>query len=121
MVKEIYTRSPQDPNFRYGLLEFNDTIESILTKLRMIFGTKPGQVLGDYRFGIPIEDIIFQTNWNKTQIQSIINDQIREYVKESLQYKITAEVKLGKSDEGSDYALIDISINEQKLIGFIVD
>lgn len=121
MVKEIYTRSPEDPNFKFGLLEFSDPIESILTKIRMILGTRPGQVLGDYKFGVPIEDLIFETNWNTTQIQSMINNQIMDYIKEATKYRINAEVKLGKSDDGTDYGLIEISINEQKLIGFIVD
>lgn len=120
MIKEIYTRSPEDPNYKYGLIEFSDDIESILTKIRMILGTRPGQVFGDYKFGVAIEDIIFQTNWNKEQIETLINDQISEYIK-GYKYNIRAEVSFGKTNEGSDYALIEISINEQKIMGIIVD
>ena len=30
MVKEIYIRNPEDPNYRYNIFEHNDPIESII-------------------------------------------------------------------------------------------
>ena len=62
MIRDIYTRNPEDPNYVYGVLEHSDVVESIITKIKMILGTSAGQVFGDLGFGIGIEDLIFETS-----------------------------------------------------------
>ena len=119
MVKEIYIKSPADPNYRYGIFEHADPIESIISKIRMILGTTQGQVLGDLNFGVSIEDIIFETRINKMELEERILRQIQQYVSESSQYKIQPSVKFGKAD-GFDYCVIDFYINDQKAIGVLV-
>jgi hypothetical protein len=119
MIKELYTRNPEDPNYRYGVLEHSDPIESIITKVKMILGTRQGMVFGDLNFGVGIEDLIFETRVNKTQLEEKIKSQFNQYISESADFKITPQVSFGRADD-YDYAIIDIYINDQRTIGILV-
>ena len=120
MIKEIYTRSASDPYYDPNILEHNSDIESILSQIRLILGTRQGQVLGDYAFGTGIEDLIFTTKFNKDRIQSIIKTQINDYIKEFPNYNINVDVSFFKQGNGLDGVLIDIYINQVKIQGFLV-
>jgi len=119
MVKEIYIRTPEDPNYRYNIFEHSDPIESIISKLKMILGTTQGQVLGDLNFGVGVEDLIFETRINKVELEEKILKQIQQYISESSQFKIQPSVSFGKAD-GFDFCVIDVYINDQKAIGVLV-
>src|ERR1035437_6312892 len=110
MIQDIYTRAPDDPGFQYGILSHSNPIESIITKIKMILGTRQGEVIGDLNFGVGIEDLIFETRINKLQLEEKINNQIDTYVSESKDYAIVAQVSFGR-ENFSDYALIDILID----------
>ncbi|HPI81666.1 MAG TPA: hypothetical protein PK122_00335 [Candidatus Paceibacterota bacterium] len=119
MIKEIYTRSPEDPNYVYGVYETEDAIEQIITKIKMILGTRQGQVLGDVNFGVSIEDLVFQTRINKFDLEEKIRKQVFQYIPESSKYKIDPKVSFGKA-EGYDYCIIDFFINDEKAIGVLI-
>jgi len=119
MIRDLYTRNPEDPNFVYGILEHSNPIESIITKIKMILGTRQGQVLGDLNFGVGIEDLIFETKINKTQVEEKIINQFNQYIVETKDFKIIPQVSFGKG-EGYDYAVIDIYIDDQRIIGILV-
>lgn len=119
MIKDLYIKSPADPNYNIDILEHSDPIESIKTKIKMILGTRQGQVFGDVNFGVGIEDLIFETKINKMQLEEKISSQIYQYVSESRDYEIRPSVQFGKGD-GYDYCLIDIFINNTKSIGILV-
>jgi len=119
MISEIYIRNPEDPNFVINVLEHSDPIESIISKIKVIFGTRQGQVIGDLNFGLGIEDLVFETRVNKMQLEEDIKRQIGQYVAESSQYKITPSVSFGKA-KGYDYCIIDIFINDTKAFGLLI-
>ena len=119
MIKDLYVKPPTDPNYNVEKLEHSDPIESIKTKLKMILGTRQGQVFGDINFGVGIEDLIFETKINKMQIEEKISSQIYQYVSESREYQIRPSVQFGKGD-GYDYCVIDFYINDQKTMGVLV-
>lgn len=119
MIQDIYTREPDDPNFRSNVLSHSNPIESIITKVKMILGTTKGQILGNLGFGIGIEDLIFETKINSIQLEESILTQIQLYVSEAANYSIRPNVEFGKSD-GNDYCVIDIYINNQKTFGVLV-
>ncbi len=119
MLKELYIRNPQDPNFNIDILDHSDPIESIISKIKVIFGTRQGQVIGDLNFGLGLEDLIFETRINKMQLEEDIKRQIGEYVTETSDYKIVPKVSFGKGD-GYDYCIIDIYIDDMKTFGIIV-
>jgi hypothetical protein len=119
MVQELYIRTPEDPNYVYGVLSHSDPIESIISKIKMIFGTRQGQVLGDINFGVGLEDLIFETRINKLELEEKIKAQIYTYITESKDYSIVPKVSFGNAD-GYDFCLIDIYINNQKSVGILV-
>lgn len=82
-------------------------------------GTRQGQILGDLNFGIGIEDQIFETRINKTQLEEKIKEQFGLYISETKDFKIEPQVSFGKAD-GYDYAIVDIYIDEQKVIGLLI-
>lgn len=119
MIKDIYIRNPEDPNYVYGVFEHEDVIESIIAKIKMILGTRQGQLLGDVNFGVSIEDLIFETRINKFDLEEKIRRQITQYVSEAKQYKIDPKVSFGKT-EGYDYCVIDFYINNARALGVLV-
>jgi hypothetical protein len=119
MVRELYTRSPDDPNYQYGIYDHNDPIEAIISKIKMIFGTSQGQVLGDLNFGVGLEELVFQTRINKTELEERIKRQITQYISEASKYRIKPSVSFGRTDS-YDYCVIDIFINEENVIGILV-
>jgi len=119
MIQDIYIRNPEDPNYVINVLDHSDPIESIISKIRVIFGTRQGQVIGDLNFGLGIEDLIFETRINKVRLEEDIKRQIMEYVTESSKYKIEPKVSFGKA-EGYDYCVIDIFIDDKKTFGILV-
>jgi hypothetical protein len=119
MIKDLYIRNPSDPNFKYGVLEHSDAIESIISKIKMILGTRQGQIIGDLNFGVGIEDLIFETKINKTHLEEKIKSQFNQYISESADFKIIPQVSFGKAD-GYDYAVIDIYINDERTIGILI-
>ncbi len=120
MIRDIYTRDPADPNYVFGEYEHQDPIESIITKVKMILGTTQGQVFGDMNFGVGLEDLLFETRLNKFELEEQITKQIYQYVSEAADYKIKSDVKFGRSQTGYDYAVIDIYIEESRVIGILV-
>lgn len=119
MLQDLYIRNPEDPNYQYGVLSHSDAIESILTKIKVLMGTSPGQVFGNLDFGLGIEDLIFETRINKSQLEEKIKTQFDRYISESKDYKITPQVSFGNAD-GYDYAVIDVFIDDQKIIGLLI-
>lgn len=117
--KDIYIRDPLDPNYVFGVYEHSNEVESIIAKIKVLFGTRQGQVLGDFNIGLGIEDLIFETRINKFDLEEKIKRQIDQYVDESSEYAIEPRVSFGKTDE-YDYAVIDILIDQQAVLGILV-
>jgi len=120
MIKELYIRNPEDPNYKINVLDHSDPIESIISKIKMILGTRKGEVIGDFNFGLGIEDLIFETRINKLNLEENIRNQINTYIDESADYKIDPEVSFGRAKEGYDYCVIDIYIDNNKTYGILV-
>ena len=60
MVKEIYTRSPDDPNYVFGVYEHSNPIETIVTKIKMILLEQFGPVMREYFVTIHTNDIFYE-------------------------------------------------------------
>jgi hypothetical protein len=119
MISDIYVRTPQDPNYVWGVYEHSDPIESIITKIKMLLGTSQGQILGDLNMGIGIEEQVFESRISKLELEEKIKTQISQYVSESADYKIVPSISFGKT-EGYDYAIVDFFINDNKVVGILI-
>ena len=121
MVKEIYIRTPDDPNFIPNVLEYSDEVESALSQIKIILGTKHGDVFGNYNFGLDLNYLIFGTKLPKEEIRKKLLDQVSLYGNISKNLSLDIDVEFGQSGYGYDYAIIDVIINGKKTIGFLVD
>lgn len=124
MIQEIYIGIPNTNQYREKTIEITDDIGTILQRIRMVLGTRKGIVLGDTDFGMNIEDYLFDMNFSEEKIRKEILYQIAKYVSPTIgpMYSIDVKVNFGKNVvEGYDYMVIDIYINQQKLLGFLVN
>lgn len=121
MINEIYIRPKSDPYYEEGIIDYANEMENIISQIRMVLGTLPGQVLGDADFGIDLEYIVFNTRAAASEVVQKLNEQISNYVVHSDNVTISTDVNFGDSGRGYDYAVIDIYINGVKAIGFLVD
>jgi hypothetical protein len=116
MLKEIYCRNINDPGFISGLLETGSPYEAILTKIRMIIFTTKGEVLGDPNFGLSLEQLLFELNFNERQLRQSFYDQLSQYVPDTVNMPITIEVTFSQGTV-RDIAYIDIYIDGKKYLG----
>ena len=121
MVKEIYIRTPNDPNFVPNIIDYSNEVESTLSQLKMILGTNKGDVFGTYDFGLDLNYLVFGTKLPKEEIRQRLLDQIVSYGNISKNISLDIDINFGQSGYGYDYAIIDIIINGKKTIGFLVD
>ena len=99
-----------------------DEVERILTQIRVILGTKNGEVLGDPNFGVDIEQYVFSYGSKKKDIIRDIKNQINMYLYyDQDKYSIDFDLNYGKDFiDRSDYAVLDIIINQIKLQGILI-
>jgi hypothetical protein len=121
MLKEIYIRDESDPFYDPNMIDYTNEVENVISQIRMILGTKPGEMLGDYNFGVDLEYIIFNTRKSAEELADKIREQINVYVHHSSKISVDVDVNFGDSGRGYDYGIIDILINGSKAIGFLVD
>lgn len=121
MIKEIYIRDESDPYFEQGIIDYSNEMENIVSQIKMILGTRKGDVLGDYDFGVDLEYMVFNTKVAANKVKEKIDEQISMYVKHSPKITIETDVNFGDSGRGYDYAVIDIYVNGGKAIGLLID
>lgn len=122
MVNEIFIREETDPYYVDGVLETGNTTENIISKIRMFLGTVPGDVLGDDNFGIDIEYLVFNTKQSTKEVEKQINEKLITYLGNIGNVSVDVNVSFGQdTNRGSDYAVIDFSLNGVKSIGILID
>ena len=121
MLREIYIRDENDPFYDPTMIDYSNEVESVISQIRMILGTKQGDVLGEYYFGVDLEYMVYNTRKSAEEVAEKIREQIRANVYHSDRISVDVEVNFGDSGKGYDYGVIDILINGSKAIGFLVD
>lgn len=123
MIREIYAGAPATKQYLPNTIEITDDINMILQRARVLLGTRKGEVLGDPNFGINLEDYLFDMNYSAQHIKKEIMNQFAKYITIATNpmYGIDIQVNFGKNSEaGYDYMIVDIYINQQKYLGFLV-
>ena len=120
MIREIYCKLSSDPNYKKNI-ESQNEMENILQQCRVVLGTKRGQVLGSYEFGMNLDEYLFKYNFNEVEVLYRINQMLASYVYyNTTKYTVFAQVSYGKTDDTSDYAVVDIYINDRPCLGILV-
>lgn len=122
MIQEIYCGVPKSNNYKTYTIEISEDKDIILQKIRVLLGTRKGEVLGDPNFGINLEDYLFDIGIPEETIRSEVIRQITNYVAPGMNpmYQLDVKVNFGKTSDSEDYMIVDIYINQQKTIGFLV-
>ena len=120
-IREIYIRDEKDPYYNPTIIDYNNETESIISQIRMILGTKNGDVLGNYDFGVDLEALVFGTKRDANSIMEELNQQIIEYLYHSDNTHIECTIEFGDSGKGYDYAVLNVYIDGVKMIGFLMD
>ncbi len=79
-MREIYNRDPLDPNYNPYQIETSDPVEICVGQLKMLLLTNKGEVLGDPKFGLNLEDLIFTLNLSETSIKKELDLFLQTYV-----------------------------------------
>lgn len=122
-IREIYCKLPTDKNYKFQI-ESTDEVDNILQQIRIMLGTQPGEVLGSPTFGLDLSQFLFEYNFPKKEITTMLNEQISNFISyDTSKWSITTDIKYGKElgEEMLDYAIIDIYINEIKVLGIIIE
>lgn len=121
MLKELYVKLPTDNNYERRLECDGEGIQSIIQQVRMVLGTKPGQVLGAPNFGIDLQQYLFSYNTNPDEIKFMVNAAIGYYIKfDPKRYQVGCEINFGHDTNGDEYGIIDVYINSVPYMGILV-
>lgn len=79
-MREIYNRDPGDVKYDPYILEVSDPVEVCIGQLKMILLTNKGEVLGDPKFGLNLEDLIFNLQLSESSIKKELDLHLKVYV-----------------------------------------
>lgn len=118
---DIYNRLSSDQNYKRQV-ETEDEVEMILSQVKMILGTKPGDVLGAPYFGVNIKKYLFNLSYSQAEMTKIIREGILSSIQyDKNRYNVDVSIDFGKDRNNySDYAVINVTINQIKRLGVLV-
>lgn len=118
---DIYNRLPNDYAY-IPQVETSDGIEQILSQIKMVLGTTPGDVMGQPYFGVNVKKYLFNLSYNQEEINQYVSSAILNSISYDKQlYNVSINIEFGKDKYNrADYAIINISINQQKCLGIIM-
>lgn len=79
-MREIYNRDPEDVKYDPYILEVSDPVEICVGQIKMMLLTNKGEVLGDPKFGVNLEDLIFTLELSEASIKREIDLHLKVYV-----------------------------------------
>jgi len=111
MLRDIYARNPDDPKFIPYKMEENDTIVNLIDQLRIMFATSPGEVIAYPDFGVNLEVMLFDLEFDEREILQEIDRQYFQYIS-SLFPGINVEFDATVSEgETTRNLILDVYIN----------
>lgn len=117
MINDIYSRGPSESKYASNVIDVTDGISQLILKIENVLFTRKGDVLGVPDFGCNLEDLLFSIVLNEAVIQQRITSQIQAYcLANDNTYGIDVRVSFF-NNEGRNGALVDIYVNEQRVIG----
>lgn len=120
MIKDFYIRSENDPYYRDNIVETRTETDALVNQIKITLGTTPTFVLGEPRFGISLEQYLFQFDINADSISVEINEQINNFSELASIYNIKMDVKKVKTPDNKTALLADMQIDGKNILGFLV-
>ena len=119
MLRDIYAIPNVESRYKSGVLEVNNELDEIIQQVDCLLFTRKGEVLMMPEFGCDLHKYLFETNWNKTAIKSMIESQIHTYIYLDGSYKVSVDVEFVKWDYNVGM-IVDLIINGKKMTSYLV-
>lgn len=116
---EFYIKSTSDPNFDPLKLQSSSKIAQLLAQLEILLFTNRGDVLGSPNFGVGLEDLVYELNYNSSQIEGEINSQMDMHIPLAKNYNVKTNVEFLSGTE-RDIIFVDIVIDSQYQIQIVI-
>lgn len=116
---EFYIKSVSDPNFDPTKLQSSSEIAQLLAQLEVLLFTNKGDVLGSPNFGVGLEDLVYELNYNSSQIEGEIDQQLLMYVPLARNFNVKTSVEFLSGTE-KDIIFVDIMIDSQYQIQIVI-
>jgi len=117
MIRDMYSRDIESPNYNDVTLEVSDSLSQLILKIENCLFTNKGDVLGAPGMGANLDQLIFSLVLNESTIQNTINSQIQAYCLPNFSgFTVTTNVTFFSTIERNG-AYVDIFVNEQRVIG----
>ena len=117
MIRDIYSRDAKAPKFNDNTLEVSDTLSQLILKIENCLFTSKGDVLGAPGMGANLDELIFSLVLSENTIENNINHQITAYCLPDIAgFSVDTKVSFFSTLE-RDGCLVDIFVNEQRVIG----
>jgi hypothetical protein len=113
MLRDIYLRNEDDPKYVANRMEETDKIQDLVEQIKMLFATSPGEVVAFPYYGLNLENMLFEYDFDRDQILQEIDRQYFQYIKPYFS-GVDVEFDVYVSEgEISKTAIIDVYIDEQ--------
>ena len=119
MLRDIYAIPNAERRYKPGVLEVNTELDEIIQQVDCLLFTRNGEVLMFPEFGCDLHQFLFETNWNKSAIQYMIESQIRSYIYLDGRYDVSVEVEFIRWEYNVGM-LVDLIINGKKMSSYLV-
>lgn len=116
---DFYTRGDGQDRFIEDVLEVTDDLSLLIEQIENCLFTKKKQVLGQEKFGINLEDLIFTFSKNESELKREILNQIYAYCPLARRHPVDVQVMF-KSTPVRDIGFIDIYIDYKKTFGIVI-
>lgn len=117
---DIYFKNPDDSSYSETELDTDSELDNLLAQIKMMIFTNSGNVLGAPDLGLNIEQLIFETNYNKFTILNIIKNHQLNYLKYDRQrYRVDFDLEFIQGTV-RDIGVLNIKINGQSLLDIFV-
>jgi phage baseplate assembly protein W len=119
MLRDIYAIPNSEARYKPGVVEVNNELDEILQQVDCLLFTRKGEVLMMPDFGCDLHKYLFDTNWNKTAIQNMVETQINTYIYLDGKYKVNVNIEFIKWEYNVGM-LVDLIINGRKMSSYLV-
>jgi phage baseplate assembly protein W len=118
--KDLYLKYKGHPLFNEDLVEEDEPLSVIVSKVEMILFTNKGDVFGDPNFGADLETYLHETKVSAEFVREAINEQIFQYAPELIQLNYQLEVTFVQEPSVFyDIMLVDFQIGDLEINAFI--
>lgn len=119
MLRDIYAIPNSESRYKPGVLEVKNELDEILQQVDCLLFTRKGEVLMMPDFGCDLHKYLFDTNWNKSAIKHMIENQINTYIYLDGRYNVNVDIEFIKWEYNVGM-IVDLIINGKKMSSYLV-